>query len=209
MIGRLCLAAVAALVTSMTMIDAPSAREITYEISADAFYFYFGENIGSVDFKFQVNTEDIQEFDGNLSFLFSVPGTVTLTPSEPSLPVVSGELEAPVDFTLIALDPTTLILSGYSSTKLLFNFFGESLIGFDMGTPFGPTSFDRNFPAIANLPLRLKGEPTFFFIEGVSSDVTLQSYYSAPEPSTWAMMALGFGGIGFVAFRKRGKLAAI
>ena len=24
---------------------------------------------------------------------------------------------------------------------------------------------------------------------------------SAPEPSTWAMMALGFGGLGFVAFR--------
>jgi PEP-CTERM motif-containing protein len=110
---------------------------------------------------------------------------------------------------LIALDPTTLILSGYSTTKLLFNFFGESLIGFDMGTPFGPTSFDRNFPAITNLPLRLKGEPTFFFIEGVISDVTLQSYYSTPEASTWAMMALGFGGIGFVAFRKRGKPAAV
>ena len=73
-----------------------------------------------------MNTEDIQEFDGNLSFLFSVPGTVTLTPSEPSLPVVSGELEAPVDFTLIALDPTTLILSGYSSTKLLFNFLARA-----------------------------------------------------------------------------------
>jgi hypothetical protein len=56
---------VAALVTSMTMIDAPSAREITYEISADAAYFYFGENIGAVDFKFQANTEDIQEV-GNL-----------------------------------------------------------------------------------------------------------------------------------------------
>jgi hypothetical protein len=51
---------------------------------------------------------------------------VTLTPSEPSLPVVSGELEAPVDFTLIALDPTTLILSGYSSTKLLFNFLARA-----------------------------------------------------------------------------------
>ena len=83
MIGRLCLAAVAALVTSMTMIDAPSAREITYEISTDAAYVYFGDTIGTVDFKFQANTEDIQEFDGNLSFLFSLPGTVTLTPFHP------------------------------------------------------------------------------------------------------------------------------
>jgi hypothetical protein len=108
MIGRLCLAAMAALVTSMAIIDAPSAREITY-----------------------------------------------------------------------------------------------------MGTPFGPRSFDRNFPAITNLPLRLKGASTFFFIEGISSDVTLRSYYAAPEPSTWAMMALGFGGIGFVAFRKRRKLVPV
>jgi hypothetical protein len=75
-----------------------------------------------------------------------------------------------------------------------------------MGTPFGPRSFA---PAITNLPLRLKGASTFFFIEGVSSDVTLQSCYSAPEPSTWVTMALGFGGIGFVALRKRRKLAAV
>jgi hypothetical protein len=29
-----------------------------------------------------------------------------------------------------------------------------------------------------------------------------------PEPSTWAMMALGFAGIGLLAYRKRGTLAA-
>jgi hypothetical protein len=33
---------------------------------------------------------------------------------------------------------------------------------------------------------------------------------SAPEPSTWAMVAPGFGGLGFVAFaRGRGRAAAM
>jgi hypothetical protein len=31
---------------------------------------------------------------------------------------------------------------------------------------------------------------------------------SVPEPSTWAMMAIGFIGIGFLACRKRGRFAA-
>ena len=168
---------VAALVTSMTMIDAPSAREITYEISADAAYFYFGENIGAVDFKFQANTEDIQEV-GNLSFLFSLPGTVTLTAFHPDhpdqqVPVVTAELTAPINFQLIVVDPTTLLLSGSNSSSDVFNFFGESLVGFAMGTPFGPRAFDPNSAVITNLPWQLD-RGTAFFIEGVISDVTLQ-----------------------------------
>ncbi len=31
---------------------------------------------------------------------------------------------------------------------------------------------------------------------------------TVPEPSTWAMMALGFAGLGFLAYRKRAALAA-
>ena len=30
-----------------------------------------------------------------------------------------------------------------------------------------------------------------------------------PEPSTWAMMMLGFAGLGFAAYRGRGRRAAI
>ena len=32
---------------------------------------------------------------------------------------------------------------------------------------------------------------------------------SVPEPSTWAMMILGFGGIDFMAYRRSRKSAAI
>ena len=32
---------------------------------------------------------------------------------------------------------------------------------------------------------------------------------SVPEPSTWAMMALGFAGLGYAAFRRRAKARAL
>ena len=39
-------------------------------------------------------------------------------------------------------------------------------------------------------------------------NVTVNVLSGVPEPSTWAMMALGFAGIGLLAYRKRGTLAA-
>ena len=45
----------------------------------------------------------------------------------------------------------------------------------------------------------------------VFSDITALSFEATggvPEPSTWAMMALGFAGLGFLAYRKRGTLVA-
>ena len=35
----------------------------------------------------------------------------------------------------------------------------------------------------------------------------LQMTTAVPEPSTWAMMMLGFAGIGFVAYRRKSKLS--
>lgn len=38
--------------------------------------------------------------------------------------------------------------------------------------------------------------------------LSVPSVGSVPEPSTWAMMILGFAGIGFITYRQR-KFAAI
>jgi hypothetical protein len=42
---------------------------------------------------------------------------------------------------------------------------------------------------------------------GVSSFTEISSVSSVPEPSTWAMMLLGFAGIGFMAYRRRAHSA--
>lgn len=44
-----------------------------------------------------------------------------------------------------------------------------------------------------------------------ASDVAVGNFTltaSVPEPSTWAMMILGFCGLGFMAYRRRGRLSA-
>jgi PEP-CTERM motif len=44
---------------------------------------------------------------------------------------------------------------------------------------------------------------------GVSSFTQQGSINSVPEPSTWAMMILGFAGVGFMAYRRRNQSASL
>jgi uncharacterized protein (TIGR03118 family) len=56
------------------------------------------------------------------------------------------------------------------------------------------------------------GNPnTLFFTDGINSekDGLFGSIVAAPEPSTWAMMLLGFGGLGLLAARRRRASPAI
>jgi PEP-CTERM motif len=41
----------------------------------------------------------------------------------------------------------------------------------------------------------------------ISDEIFVQVGADVPEPSTWAMMILGFAGIGFMAYRKNNKMA--
>ena len=44
---------------------------------------------------------------------------------------------------------------------------------------------------------------------GISSNAILTISSSVPEPSTWAMMILGFAGVGFMAYRRKAKPALL
>ncbi|HSV00962.1 MAG TPA: PEP-CTERM sorting domain-containing protein, partial [Roseiarcus sp.] len=48
------------------------------------------------------------------------------------------------------------------------------------------------------IDLSLAGDPEFFF----RFESPLSQIASVPEPSTWAMMALGFAGLGYLACRR-------
>ena len=46
-------------------------------------------------------------------------------------------------------------------------------------------------------------------VRAVLTDFTITAVDGVPEPSTWAMMILGFAGVGFLAYRRRNHKAAI
>jgi PEP-CTERM motif len=74
------------------------------------------------------------------------------------------------------------------------------------------------FQQLGYRPAETTSDSNYFFTptnddglpaEGVTfTVVTSPVTPSVPEPSTWAMMALGFAGIGFLAYRKHRKFAA-
>ena len=43
----------------------------------------------------------------------------------------------------------------------------------------------------------------------VIADAFVQEVTGVPEPSTWAMLILGFAGIGFMAYHRRNQSAAL
>jgi hypothetical protein len=49
---------------------------------------------------------------------------------------------------------------------------------------------------------RIDGNNITFTVDNIS-DTTIRS--AVPEPSTWAMMFLGFAGVGFMAYRRKRK----
>jgi PEP-CTERM motif len=88
--------------------------------------------------------------------------------------------------TLPAADGTTLPSHGFSG----WSTFSETITA-------DATSETLSFLAKGNLPV-----PPFALV----SDVSLTG--GVPEPSTWAMMLVGFGGLGFAAYRSRRRIAA-
>jgi hypothetical protein len=81
-----------------------------------------------------------------------------------------------------ALPSTTLNLAGadpFALSSISFTATNAGTLGFSFGT----TSSDNVGPLL--------------------DDVKLDVTSTVPEPSTWAMMILGFAGVGFMAFRKR------
>jgi PEP-CTERM motif-containing protein len=51
------------------------------------------------------------------------------------------------------------------------------------------------------------GRAPYFGIDGVN--LVQQQVSPVPEPSTWAMMLLGFAGVGFMAYRRKSKPASL
>lgn len=93
-------------------------------------------------------------------------------------------------------------LVGYNPAQDAVNFLVGGLPAYN---PSHVYSFDLNTGTL--LPTQLH----FGVSDGIFSDncgaFTIEISSAVPEPSTWAMMILGFAGIGFMAYRRNSKPA--
>jgi choice-of-anchor A domain-containing protein len=105
----------------------------------------------------------------------------------------------------------TISLSGLTADQVLFNITGTghalqlttngAVLAGDFLDPLGTISANH-----AVIDGRIFGGDSVNL--GIVSGVTLNAPVAAvPEPSTWAMMILGFAGVGFMAYRRKSKPA--
>lgn len=101
---------------------------------------------------------------------------------------------------------TTLRHDAYDSLQLSLTTALSGPAMPDAVSPFGPglpTSFLNNNPI---LNFAFLGSAVFGPIS--SLEITTDAIAPVPEPSTWAMMILGFFGVGYMTYRRRNQAAA-
>jgi hypothetical protein len=128
---------------------------------------------------------DTGQFDGGLAFSTALPNAAYATALIGSASNVADALLGPDD-TIFG----TAILGPGGSSTFDFNFRGDLILGdvsdnsiINLGSSLGP-----------NIDLTLEDEGVF----------VLGGIAAAPEPSTWAMMLLGFAGLGYAGYRRTG-----
>jgi hypothetical protein len=104
-----------------------------------------------------------------------------------------------------------------SATGLFFNFLattGTPYLLFQGGSPLGgllcfngaPGNCDGNPHSIG---VHVGAESNPLIQESGNVQIAVLHVSGVPEPSTWAMMILGFAGVGFMAYRRRNSNASL
>lgn len=110
----------------------------------------------------------------------------------------------------IAWDYTRTSNAGFGLMSVLLD--GVVMDTVDFGTHTGPATLRDTLDFTADLTagnhtISLQATRPFAPARGVNSEyfdnVSLNVVAPVPEPSTWAMLILGFAGIGFMAYRKK------
>ena len=127
---------------------------------------------------------------------FNVAYTFALNFSSPN---ISSDL---VVFSLNILQPT--------------NPPGDTVLGLNIAALSGLGPFTLNGVTVSDIKIHETGAgnydgTTWTNPEGGTSHLYITADFTAavPEPSTWAMMILGFAGVGFMAYRRKSKPALL
>jgi hypothetical protein len=100
----------------------------------------------------------------------------------------------------------------YGDTRNLITFnTGQTISGNDVHDACIAQGFACN-DGLTNVWLRVDNldafnKATFSDADANSFEFAVSSVAAVPEPSTWAMMLLGFAGVGFMAYRRKAKPA--
>jgi hypothetical protein len=154
----------------------------------------------------------INQFDpvnGNVPAGFSnyTSGVPTVTVAEPAIEFGFNDS---VNFDTVNITATQITIidvrSGPSASVASGSPFSITLI--DTSFPDGITQLSNSFDSAA---FTLSGSTFTFNSFGTSKPATYTAVFgfaaAVPEPSTWAMLLLGFAGIGFMAYRQKSKPA--
>ncbi len=152
--------------------------------------------------------------DGNTGILHTsdiVDFNITITnPAGPNTANLTGPLSG-ANTSFYGTDTTTTAFTA-TSAGLFFDFSATNVGGHSQYLIFDSSNYLCLNAAAGNC----SGNPSSVAIYVSGSDplipetgnVEIATVASAvPEPSTWAMMLLGFAGIGFMAFRRKSKPA--
>lgn len=91
--------------------------------------------------------------------------------------------------------------NGVAATSVSRSLDGDE-ITFDFGQPLTAGQHSANLQIFTNAPFFI--DPLAFFFDANGNSFSVEVVAPAvPEPSTWAMMILGFCGVGFMAYRRK------
>jgi hypothetical protein len=149
---------------------------------------------------------------------FAAPLAANLTVNQSS----SNSNVTPVSFSFTA-GPETLTSAAFSPGFTSFQFSTDAsgnIIGWEIVIGLGGggqinidnigSGFSGNVGDQVAVGANFKGDANFdpseaFALNRVAGEFTIAA--AVPEPSTWAMMVLGFCGLGFMTYRRKSKLA--
>jgi hypothetical protein len=103
---------------------------------------------------------------------------------------------------------------GNAPSDFGFYFDGVPVVYLNPVTAMGYTQYSTTVTAtgIDTLAVGARNDPGLIWIDNVSVSPTISgavSVSSIPEPATWAMMMLGFAGLGFAGYRTQRKAISI
>jgi hypothetical protein len=148
-----------------------------------------------------VAVDTVAPNSGNYGAYFGSPSTLSQTINQ----TVSGQTYTVSFWLQVESDPNGLATPNSFSA----NFGGSTLLSFQNSPAIGYTFYTFDVTAPQNnalLAFALSDVPAFLDLDDVSVTPLTAA---VPEPSTWAMMILGFCGVGFMAYRRRNQSAVL